>query len=101
MYVQGGPIVVTTVPSADVLVPRPQVGQARSFTLSGAISSAKSYPGMTLGSIQIAPTAKSSPSIVGSGFHVDSTPGGRVMIGFVNFGPTVVHLSLAAAVPIN
>ena len=32
----GGPIVVITVPSADVLVPKPHVGQARSLIASGA-----------------------------------------------------------------
>ena len=35
----GGPIVVITVPLAAVLLPKPQVGQARSLTLSGAIPS--------------------------------------------------------------
>lgn len=38
----GGPIVRTTVPSADVLFPKPQVGQARSLTSSGAIPSVSS-----------------------------------------------------------
>ena len=38
----GGPIVVTTVPSTDVLFPKPQVGQARSLTSSGAIPSVSS-----------------------------------------------------------
>ena len=36
----GEPIVVTTVPSADVLVPKPQVGQSRSLIWSGAIPAA-------------------------------------------------------------
>ena len=38
----GGPIVVITVPSMDVLNPKPQVGQARSFILIGAIPTPKS-----------------------------------------------------------
>ena len=38
----GGPIVRTTVPSADVLFPKPQVGQARSLISSGAIPAVSS-----------------------------------------------------------
>ena len=30
-----------------------------------------------------------------------STPGGRVRMGLVNLGPTVVHSSVTAAVPMN
>ena len=58
----GGPIVVTTVPSADVLFPKPQVGQARSRTSSGAKPAAKSssVPGIPLGSFHISPTVKLS-----------------------------------------
>jgi hypothetical protein len=33
----GGPIVVITVPSGAVLLPKPQVGQAKSLTSSGSI----------------------------------------------------------------
>ena len=58
----GGPIVVTTVPSADVLIPKPQVGQARSLTSSGAKPAAKSslVPGIPLWSNHISPTVKLS-----------------------------------------
>lgn len=38
----GGPIVVITLPLADVLFPKPQVGQARSLISSCAIPSASS-----------------------------------------------------------
>ena len=58
----GGPMVVITVPSSDVLNPKPQVGQARSFILIGAIPSAKSIPNCSrwppFGSFQICPTPK-------------------------------------------
>ena len=56
----GGPIVVITVPLVDVLFPKPQVGQARSLTMSGAKPSAKtsSEPGKSTGSRQISPTVK-------------------------------------------
>ena len=37
----GGPIVVMTVPSSDVLYPKPQVGQAKSLILIGAMPAPK------------------------------------------------------------
>ena len=57
----GGPIVVITVPSSDVLNPKPQVGQARSLISIGAIPSVKSISPSILppfGSFQIWPTVK-------------------------------------------
>ena len=99
----GAPMVVTTVPSADVLVPKPQVGQARSLISSGAIPATGARPASGLaiseGSCQISPTVNVQPP--SDGFHVDSSPGARVMIGSTNSGPTVVHRSLTTAVPIN
>ena len=52
----GGPMVVITEPLADLLVPRPQVGHARSFTLSGAIPCAMSIIKLPVGSCQVSPT---------------------------------------------
>ena len=84
----GGPMVVTTLPSACVLLPKPQVGQARSLMVKGARMPVTSMGG----SLQTAPIAKfSTKGPGGGGFHVDSPPGGKEIIGLVRTGPTVVH----------
>ena len=57
----GGPTVVITVPSSDVLNPKPQVGQARSLISIGAIPSVKLIADSILppfGSFQIWPMVK-------------------------------------------
>ena len=97
----GGPIVVTTLPSADVLLPKPQVGHARSLIVSGV----KVYPPRSkaqFGSCQVFPTPKLhgyGKSEGGGGFHVESAPGGKLIIGLVRVGPITVHSSEATAVP--
>ena len=55
-------MVVTTLPLADVLLPGPQVGKARSFILSGAKTPTISYP---VGFAQTAPTEKFWGVVVG------------------------------------
>lgn len=83
----GDPMVVTTLPSASVLLPKPQVGQARSFMVKGARTPVL----YSFGSVQTAPIAKFWKRGSGGGFHVDSPPGGKEIIGLVRMGPTVVH----------
>ena len=54
----GGPMVVIMVPSIDVLLPKPQVGQTRSLRLSDAIPYEIGKPTkLPLGSCQISLTA--------------------------------------------
>jgi len=101
-------MVVRTVPLAAVVLPRPQVGQIRSSTLSGSIVPMIprphiGYAPLLLGSVQTSPTPRLMPrasiSVGDGGFHVESLPGGKVITGLMRVGPTLPHSSLTAAVP--
>ena len=85
----GDPTVGTKVPSADVLMPTPQVGQAKSLITSGFMTPSKSTL-ISLKSEMACPVGKCdvSPLI---GAHVRSWLGAKVITGLVTTGPRLVH----------
>ena len=94
----GDPTVATIVPLADVLKPRPQVGQAKSLINNGFISPANTSPESRLEVSNTSPVVKYDRYSL-DGAHVESSPGAKVIIGFVRTGPTLAHSSLTRAVP--
>ena len=86
----GDPTVTTKVPSADVLMPTPQVGQARSLINSGFISPQAPMARLSSESKMPCPVGKFDISAL-NGAHVESSPGARVIIGLVRTGPRLAH----------
>ena len=73
---------------ADVLMPRPQVGQAKSLINSAFPVVPESSIGSK--SERASPLGKYDMSSL-DGAHVESSPGAKVIIGLVRTGPRVVH----------
>lgn len=96
----GDPTVATKVPSADVLMPTPQVGHAKSLINSGLISPRILMAGPSATSEKACPVGKYDISSL-NGVHVESSPGAKVIIGLVRTGLILVHSSFTPAVPIT
>ena len=91
-------MVVSKVPSADVLMPKPQAGQARSLIDSGSISPYLNISPASLILSRFMPDVYIIENPL-AGAQVESSPGASVIIGLVSIGPIVVHSSFTTAVP--
>ena len=85
----GGPTVANGVPLAGVLMPKPQVGQAKSL-IDGCFISRYIATAIGSKSERASPLGNSDVYSL-SGAHVESSPGAKVIIGLVRTGPRVVH----------
>ena len=91
----GAPVVAMTLLSANILLPKRQVGHAKSLIMVGENFRTLA----SSGSVQTSPIPQ---SIRGSGAgvsHVEITPDEKLIIGLVQVGPNMIHSSLTDIVP--
>ena len=85
----GGPTVANGVPSAGVLMPKPQVGRAKSL-IDSIFCVPYTSTAISTKLERASPLGKDDMYSL-NGAHVESSPGAKVIIGLVRTGPRLPH----------